>query len=385
MTEFKLKKEVVQASPSPIREFKQQIEDIDGLIDLTLGQPDFSAPQEVHQAAIEAIEANKDGYTASRGLPEALQAISDYLKRHYDLDYQAESEILITNGGTGALFNTIFALLNQGDKVLVPSPHYPVYQNHICFAGGQMITVDVSDDDFILTPQRLEEVLEKEGDIKALLLTYPSNPTGVTYKRDELQALAEVLKGKEIIVVSDEIYSELLYDQEHVSIAEFLPEQTIILNGLSKSHAMTGWRSGMIVGPEAMIDQIFKVNQASVNTVNTITQFASVAAYSQACDSHIVSMRDQYHQRRDYLMEELSALGFACTKADGAFYLFVKIPEDYTGDDHDFCLALAKEAKIGVIPGSAFGEAGQGYFRISYAAAMDVLQEFIAQLKVFVD
>lgn len=384
MSRFDFNHKVLEAQASPIRLFKGEIDTIEGLIDLTLGQPDFHAPDIVHEAAHRAIDNNADGYTSSMGLVELREAISEYLKRHNDLTY-ALDEIIVTNGATGALFSAIYALLNPGDKVLFASPHYPVYQTIINLAHGETIAVDVSESDFVLTVDQIRQARKEHGEIKVILLNYPSNPTGQSYTDEQLKDLADEIRGTNTLVISDEIYSELLYDHDHVSIAKYLPEQTIVLNGVSKSHAMTGWRSGFIAAPKEIMDQIFKVNQASINTLNTVTQYASLAAYSEAGDQYIYDMRDEYKRRRDYLKEEMSQLGFATSNPSGAFYLFAKIPAWYEGSDYDFCLELAQEAKIGVIPGSSFGEAGSGFFRLSYAASQEKLEQFIQHLKGFVE
>lgn len=384
MSKFNFNHKVSEAQASPIRLFKGKISDIEGLIDLTLGQPDFHAPDIVHEAAHQAIDNNADGYTSSMGLVELREAISQYLKRHNNLTYALE-EIIVTNGATGALFSSVYAILNPGDKVLVASPHYPVYKTIINLAHGDMVAVDVSETDFVLTTDHIREAKEEHGEIKVILLNYPSNPTGQTYTDDQLKELADEIRGTNTLVISDEIYSELVYDEKHVSIAKYLPEQTIVLNGVSKSHAMTGWRSGFIAAPKEIMDQIFKVNQASINTLNTVTQYASLAAYSEAGDQYIYDMRDEYKKRRDYLKEEMGQLGFTTSNPSGAFYLFAKIPDWYKGSDYDFCLEIAEEAKIGVIPGSSFGEAGQGYFRLSYAASQEKLEQYIEHLRQFVE
>lgn len=382
MDNILLNQRVVNAKPSPIRAFNDRISGIDGLLKLTLGEPDFKAPDAVHKAAIEAIEKGHDGYTHSRGMIELRQAIAGYLDRRNGLKYDPETEIIASHGGTGALFSTLFALLNEGDKVVVPSPHYAVYQTILSLCGATYVPVDVSADGFILTGDRLEEVIAEEGEIKLVLMNHPSNPTGVTYTEDQLSDLAGVLRKHGILAVSDEIYSELTYGRKHISMGEVLRDQTIVLNGASKSHAMTGWRMGIIAGPEEYISQIFKVQQASINTPNTAAQYGAIAAYAD-CDEAVDEMKAVYDKRRSYIRDAMREIGFETADPTGAFYLFVKVPDWFDGSDEDFCVSLAEEAKVGVIPGSAFGEAGSGFFRISYAASTEDLEEFVRRVKAF--
>ncbi|AXY24593.1 aromatic amino acid aminotransferase [Suicoccus acidiformans] len=382
MYSFNINKQSERISSSPIRRFNDQISHIDDLLKLTLGEPDFNAPLKVRQAAIDAIEAGVTGYTHSRGTIELRQAIQNYLKRHYDLDYRAEDEIIVSVGATGALFAAITAVTNPGDQVIAPAPHYVIYQTQTILAGGEFVSVDVSEDAFILTPERLEETLKANPRAKTLILNHPSNPTGATYTREQLEALVPIIKTHQLTVISDEIYAELTYDSEHVSMAKLLPEQTILINGASKSHAMTGWRMGFIAAPKEILDTIFKIQQATINTPNTLAQAASVVAYND-CDEDILAMRAEYQKRCHYLAAELTRLGYQYVNPQGAFYLFVQVPADFAGNDVDFCLTLAEQAKIGVIPGSSFGQSGAGYFRISYAASMADLEEFIHRLEAF--
>lgn len=382
---FDFNKRVKNAKSSPIRQFSEKISSIEDILMLTLGQPDFHAPELVHAEAIKTINDKKDAYTSSNGLAELREAISSYVKRRYNLTYDAEKEILVTHGATGALFSSLFALLNPGDKVLVPSPYYPVYKTQIEMAQAEIVLADVSDTDFILTGERFLKYYEANPEIKVVLLNYPSNPTGVTYSKEALKNLADVIAQKDVVVISDEIYAELTYGAPHTSIASYLFDQTIVINGLSKSHAMTGWRMGFITGPELFINEIAKVSQATINTPNTMAQYASIMAYGEENDAVVKQMKAEYKNRRDYLIEELHKLGYSTSDPAGAFYLFIKVPDWYTASDEAFCLALAHEAKIGVIPGSAFGEAGNGYFRLSYAASQEDLTEFIKRIKRFTE
>ena len=382
MVNYEFNKQLLSIEPSPIRSFNDQISAIDGVLKLTIGEPDFPTPAFIKEAAVQAINADLNGYTHSRGLLELRQAISRFLKRKYQLNYNAEDEIIVTVGATEALFAALLTVLNKGDKVIIPSPNYVIYGTHVKLAGGEPIIVDVSSDDFVLTPERLEATLAKHPTTKVLLLNHPCNPTGVTYTKTQLEALAEVVKRHQLLVVSDEIYSELTYDIEHVSFASLLPEHTILINGASKSHSMTGWRSCFIAAPAELTNQIFKAHQAMVNTPPSPSQYASVVAYDQG-DESIAEMRNAYRQRRDLLVTGLNKLGYSTLAPQGAFYLFVQTPDWFEGDDFEFCLALAKEAKVGVVPGSAFGEAGSRYFRLSYAASVEQLQEALRRIEIF--
>lgn len=382
MTVFTLNQTLATIKPSPIRSFNDKISNIEGLIKLTLGEPDFPTPDFIKEAAIQAIQADLNGYTHSRGLIELRQAIARFLKRKYDLIYRPEDEIIVTVGATEALFSTFMAILNSGDKVIVPSPNYVIYETHVKLAGAELVPVDVSGSEFLLTASQLETTLRQHPETKVLLLNHPCNPTGVTYSRSQLEELLSVAKKHQLIVVSDEIYSELTYSDAHVSVANILPEQTILINGASKSHAMTGWRSCFIAAPATFTEQIFKVHQATVNTPTSASQYASIAAYDKGDDS-IIAMRETYRERRDLLMTGLHTLGYTTSAPKGAFYLFVKVPDWFSGDDFEFCLELAHQAKVGSVPGQAFGDAGRGYFRLSYAASTEQLQEALRRIATY--
>lgn len=382
MTKWTLNQRLETLKPSAIRAFNDQISEIEDLIFLTLGEPDFDTPDPIKQAAIEAISHSSNGYTHSKGLLSLRQAIHDYLLRKYQVAYDPQEEIIVTTGATEAIFASLMGLLNPGDQVLVPAPNYAVYGTQIGICGGQMVPIDVSNEDFLLSPDRLERAIKDHPKARLLLFNHPNNPTGRSYQATQLEELAQVIKAHDLLVLSDEIYAELSYQAPHVSMAKFLPDQTILINGASKSHAMTGWRMGFICGPQQMITEIFKVHQAAVNTPNTQAQYAALAAYQKG-DQEIIQMRQAYQLRRNYLLKAFTDLGYQVTPPQGAFYLFISVPEWFQGDERDFCLALANEAKVGVIPGSAFGQAGRGYFRLSYAASMEELEEAIEQIDQF--
>ena len=371
---------------SLIRQFDQSISSIPGVLRLTLGEPDFTTPDHVKEAAKAAIDANESHYTGMSGLLELRQAASQFVNEKYNLSYDPETEILVTIGATEALSATLTAILEEGDKVLLPAPAYPGYEPIVNLVGAEIVEIDTTENDFVLTPEMLEKaILEQGNQLKAVILNYPANPTGVTYSREQMAALADVLKKYDVFVVCDEVYSELTYtDQPHVSIAEFLPEQTIVINGLSKSHAMTGWRLGFTFAPAAFTAQLIKSHQYLVTAANTMAQFAGVEALTAGKDD-AEPMKREYIERRDYIIEKMTELGFKIIKPDGAFYIFAKIPADYNQDSFAFLKDFAQKKAVAFIPGAAFGQYGEGYVRLSYAASMDTIKEAMKRLKEYME
>ena len=371
---------------SLIRQFDQSISSIPGVLRLTLGEPDFTTPDHVKEAAKAAIDANENHYTGMSGLLELRQAASQFVKEKYNLSYDPETEILVTIGATEALSATLTAILEEGDKVLLPAPAYPGYEPIVNLVGAEIVEIDTTENDFVLTPEMLEKaILEQGNQLKAVILNYPANPTGVTYSREQMAVLADVLKKYDVFVVCDEVYSELTYtEQPHVSIAEFLPEQTIVINGLSKSHAMTGWRLGFTFAPAAFTAQLIKSHQYLVTAANTMAQFAGVEALTAGKDD-AEPMKREYIERRDYIIEKMTELGFKIIKPDGAFYIFAKIPADYNQDSFAFLKDFAQKKAVAFIPGAAFGQYGEGYVRLSYAASMDTIKEAMKRLKEYME
>ena len=371
---------------SLIRQFDQSISNIPGVLRLTLGEPDFTTPDHVKEAAKAAIDANESHYTGMSGLLALRQAASQFVKEKYNLSYDPETEILVTIGATEALSATLTAILEEGDKVLLPAPAYPGYEPIVNLVGAEIVEIDTTENDFVLTPDMLEKaILEQGNQLKAVILNYPANPTGVTYSREQMTALADVLKKYDVFVVCDEVYSELTYtDQPHVSIAEFLPEQTIVINGLSKSHAMTGWRLGFTFAPAAFTAQLIKSHQYLVTAANTMAQFAGVEALTAGKDD-AEPMKREYIERRDYIIEKMTELGFKIIKPDGAFYIFAKIPAGYNQDSFAFLKDFAQKKAVAFIPGAAFGQYGEGYVRLSYAASMDTIKEAMKRLKEYME
>ena len=369
---------------SLIRQFDQAISEIPGILRLTLGEPDFTTPDHVKEAAKRAIDQNQSYYTGMSGLLTLRQAASNFVKEKYQLDYNPENEILVTIGATEALSATLTAILEEGDKVLLPAPAYPGYEPIVNLVGAEIVEIDTTENGFVLTPEMLEKAILEQGDkLKAVILNYPANPTGITYSREQLEALAAVLRKYEIFVVCDEVYSELTYTGEnHVSLGTMLRDQAIIINGLSKSHAMTGWRLGFIFAPANFIAQLIKSHQYLVTAANTMAQHAAVEALT-AGKNDAEPMKKEYIQRRDYIINKMTDLGFEIIKPDGAFYIFAKIPADYNQDSFAFLKDFAQKKAVAFIPGAAFGQYGEGYVRLSYAASMGTIREAMKRLEEY--
>lgn len=377
-------KQLDKIQVSLIRQFDQAISEIPGVLRLTLGEPDFTTPDHVKEAAKRAIDQDQSYYTGMSGLLTLRQAASDFVKEKYQLDYNPENEILVTIGATEALSATLTAILEEGDKVLLPAPAYPGYEPIVNLVGAEIVEIDTTENGFVLTPEMLEKAILEQGDkLKAVILNYPANPTGITYSREQLEALAAVLRKYEIFVVCDEVYSELTYTGEnHVSLGTMLRDQAIIINGLSKSHAMTGWRLGFIFAPANFTAQLIKSHQYLVTAANTMAQHAAVEALT-AGKNDAEPMKKEYIQRRDYIIEKMTNLGFEIIKPDGAFYIFAKIPAGYNQDSFAFLKDFAQKKAVAFIPGAAFGRYGEGYVRISYAASMETIREAMKRLEEY--
>ena len=377
-------KQLDKIQVSLIRQFDQAISEIPGVLRLTLGEPDFTTPDHVKEAAKRAIDQDQSYYTGMSGLLTLRQAASDFVKEKYQLDYNPENEILVTIGATEALSATLTAILEEGDKVLLPAPAYPGYEPIVNLVGAEIVEIDTTENGFVLTPEMLEKAILEQGDkLKAVILNYPANPTGITYSREQLEALAVVLRKYEIFVVCDEVYSELTYTGEnHVSLGTMLRDQAIIINGLSKSHAMTGWRLGFIFAPANFTAQLIKSHQYLVTAANTMAQHAAVEALT-AGKNDAEPMKKEYIQRRDYIIDKMTDLGFEIIKPDGAFYIFAKIPAGYNQDSFAFLKDFAQKKAVAFIPGAAFGQYGEGYVRLSYAASMETIREAMKRLEEY--
>ncbi|WP_076657576.1 aminotransferase class I/II-fold pyridoxal phosphate-dependent enzyme [Lactiplantibacillus plantarum] len=375
--------EIAAIQPSDILAFNAEIANIPGIVRLTLGEPDFNTPEHVKQAAIESIEADESHYAPSNGTLALQTAAAEFLAAKYDVHYDPASEVIITAGATGGIYTALTSILNPGDEVLIPTPIFPLYIAIVKLSGATPVFMDTSDNGFVLSPDQLQTTLAAHPKTKAVVLNFPSNPTGVTYRHDDLKALAAVLADQPIFVLSDEIYSELTYGEPHESIANYLPTQTILLNGVSKSHAMTGWRIGIMCAPKAITAQLGKIHQFTVTSTTTNAQAAATEALKNGLDDAQV-MKREYQERRDYLYDALNDLGFQSAKPEGAFYLFSKIPAGLPQNSMAFCRELAHEARVALIPGSSFGPGGEGYVRISYAASMADLKTAVTRLRTYV-
>ena len=376
-------KNVYEIAVSLIRQFDEKVSGIPNMLKLTLGEPDFNTPEHVKEAGQQAIKDNFSHYTGMSGLIDVREAASRFLSEKYTVNYQPTTEVLVTVGATEALSASLLSILEAGDKVLLPAPTYPGYEPLILLAGAEPVYIDTRETGFVLTPEQIDQAMEEHGDkVKEIIITSPSNPTGVAYNEAEVSALSETLKKYPIFVISDEIYSELNYETKHVSFGKYLRDQTIVINGLSKSHAMTGWRIGFIFAPAELVEQIIKVHQYLVTAASTISQKAAVRALVQGISDAEV-MREEYRERRDYVYQAMTKLGFEVARPSGAFYIFAKIPAEYEQDSMAFCIDLAEKNQLAIIPGIAFGPEGEGYVRISYAASMESLVEAMNRLSTY--
>lgn len=376
-------KNVYEIAVSLIRQFDEKVSGIPNMLKLTLGEPDFNTPEHVKEAGQQAIRDNFSHYTGMSGLMDVREAASRFLSEKYTVNYDPTTEVLVTVGATEALSASLLSILEAGDKVLLPAPTYPGYEPLILLAGAEPVYIDTRETGFVLTPEQIDQAMAEHGDkVKAIIITSPSNPTGVAYNEAEVLALSETLKKYPVFVISDEIYSELNYETKHVSFGKYLREQTILINGLSKSHAMTGWRIGFIFAPVELTEQIIKVHQYLVTAASTISQKAAVRALVQGISDAEI-MREEYRERRDYVYQAMTKLGFDVARPSGAFYIFAKIPANLEQDSMAFCIDLAEKNQLAIIPGIAFGPEGEGYVRISYAASMESLVEAMNRLSTY--
>jgi len=371
---------IQQIQVSGIRRFDEAISEIPDIIKLTVGEPDLPTPAHIKKAGIQAIRDDFSHYSPLMGFQKLQAAASRYFNEKYQLTY-APSEIIATVGATEAVATALITLLNPGDSVLLPTPCYTSYEPVIAMAHAKVIPIDTTQTGYKLTPAGLEATIQanQSQHLKAILLNYPTNPTGVTYTKAELTALVTVIKAAGLTVISDEVYSELTYDHPHTALATLYPEGTITINGLSKSHAMTGWRLGFIMAPLALITEMKKTHQYLVTSTSSISQVAGIEALTNGLADG-PQMRAIYQKRRDYVTTRLNEIGFNYVYPTGAFYLFVQVPSEFNGTSWDFAKQLAHQAHVAVIPGSSFGPAGEGWFRISYAASQTALRESLNRI-----
>ena len=365
---------------SGIRKFFNMVAHIDDLISFTIGQPDFPTPEHVKKAGIAAIEENFTTYTHNAGTIELRAAACNFVKIKYGLHYKPESEVIVTAGASEAIDIAFRSILIEGSEVILPGPIYPGYEPIIRMMGATPVHVDIRQNQFRFTLDMIKPFITEKT--RCIVLPYPSNPTGVSLSESELREIAEYIKNKDIFILADEIYSELTYDEPHKSIATFLKDQTIVINGLSKSHSMTGWRIGFLFAPEGITQHILKVHQYNISCATSIAQKAALEAVTTGIDDAHV-MKKEYLKRREYVFNRLTAMGLDSVKPDGAFYFFIKIPESIRLNSFDFALKLVHETKVAVVPGSAFSEFGEGYFRLSFACSMETLEIGLDRLEQF--
>jgi aminotransferase len=367
---------------SGIRKFYNMVSHIDDVISFTIGQPDFQTPEHVKLAGIQAIEENFTSYTPNAGIPELRTAACNFVKKKYGLTYEPESEVIVTMGASEAIDIAFRTILTEGTEVILPGPIYPGYEPIIRMCGAVPVHVDIRKNQFRFTLEMIKPFITEKT--RCIVLPYPSNPTGVSLTEIELKEIADYLKEREIFVLADEIYSELTYDQHHLSIASFIKEKTIVINGLSKSHSMTGWRIGFLFAPKDITKHILKVHQYNVSCANSIAQKAALAALTTGMDDAI-PMKREYIQRRDYVYNRLTAMRLSVVKPDGAFYFFVEIPDSIPMNSFDFALEMVHQAKVAVVPGSAFSEYGEGYFRLSFACSLETLEIGLNRIQQFLN
>lgn len=383
-----LNKTVTQIKPSGIRKFFDIAATMDGVISLGVGEPDFQTPWQIRKEGINSLERGRTKYSANRGTAELRKEISNYLERRYGVSYKPETEILVTVGGSEAIDAAIRAIVGPGDEVIIPQPSYVCYEPITVLAGGVPVIIETkAENDFKITPEELKNAITDKT--KALVLPYPCNPTGTILEKEDIAALEKVLDGTNILIISDEIYSELTYGgNKHISPASVgnLKERTITVNGFSKAYSMTGWRLGYACGPEEILKQITKIHQYAIMCAPTTSQYA--AAYAlRNCDDSVEHMREEYDRRRRLIVSGFNKLGLTCREPKGAFYAFPCIKSTGLSSD-EFCEKLLQSKKVAVVPGTAFGKGGDGFIRASYCysaehilKALSRIEEFLKELK----
>ncbi len=379
-----LSKAVVSIPPSGIRKFFDIVSEMKDAISLGVGEPDFDTPWHIREEGIYSLEKGRTFYTSNAGLKELKIEICNYLSRRFDLCYDYNKEVMVTVGGSEAIDIALRAMVEPGDEVLIPQPCYVSYQPCTVLAGGVPVVIQLKgENDFKLTRQELVEAITDKT--KILILAFPNNPTGAIMDYEDLAKIVDLIIEKDLIVISDEIYSELTYGARHVSIASFpgMKERTIVINGFSKSYAMTGWRLGYAAGPALIMEQMIKIHQFAIMCAPTTSQYAGIEAVKNG-DPDVEMMRDAYDKRRRYVVHALRKMGLDCFEPYGAFYVFPCIKSlNMTSDE--FATLLLQEEKVAVVPGTAFGDCGEGYLRISYAYSIDNLKIALERMERFVE
>lgn len=378
-----LSDKIVDIKPSGIRKFFDIVSEMDDAISLGVGEPDFDTPWHIRDEGIYSLEKGRTFYTSNAGLKELKLEICNYLERRFHLTYNYANEVLVTVGGSEAIDIALRTMVNPGDEVLIPQPSYVSYEPCAVLADAVPVIINLkAENEFRLTAQELRDTITDKT--KVLVLPFPNNPTGAIMEKKDLEEIAEVILEKDLFVISDEIYSELTYKADHVSIASIpgMQERTILINGFSKSYAMTGWRLGYACGPKIIIEQMLKIHQFAIMCAPTTSQYAAVEALRNG-DDDVVEMREAYNQRRRYLMYAFKEMGLPCFEPYGAFYVFPCIREFGMTSD-EFATRFLQEEKVAVVPGTAFGDCGEGFIRISYAYSLENLKVAIGRLADFV-
>lgn len=379
-----LSDKVVNIAPSGIRKFFDVVSEMPDAISLGVGEPDFDTPWYIREEGIYSLEQGRTFYTSNAGLKELKEEIALYLNRRQGLTYDPNHEIMVTVGGSEGIDVALRAILNPGEEVILPEPCYVSYLPCITLADGVPVRINLKEENqFKLTKEELLDAITDKT--KAVILAFPNNPTGAVMTREDLEPIVEVILEKDLIVLTDEIYSELTYGTEHVSIASFpgMKERTILINGFSKAYAMTGWRLGYACAPALIMEQMIKIHQFAIMCAPTTSQYAAVAALRH-CDEEVQKMRESYNQRRRLLLKAFEDMGLRCFEPYGAFYAFPCI-EEFGMTSEEFANRFLQEEKVAVVPGTAFGECGEGFLRISYAYSIDELKEALGRLKKFVE
>ena len=379
-----LSDKIVNIKPSGIRKFFDIVSEMEDAISLGVGEPDFDTPWHIRDEGIYAFERGKTFYTSNAGLKDLRLEISKYLQRSQNVPYDSDCEILVTVGGSEAIDIGLRAVINPGDEVIIPQPSYVSYEPCAILAGAKPVILELrAEDEFRLTPELLlSKITEKT---KILILPFPNNPTGAIMEREDLEKIAKILIEKDILVMSDEIYSELTYSGKHVSITSIkgMKERTILINGFSKAYAMTGWRLGYACGPKEIIKQMTKIHQYAIMCAPTTSQYAAIEALKNG-DEDVLKMRQAYNMRRRFLMDAFKKMNLKCFEPFGAFYVFPCIKE-FGMTSEEFATRFLKEEKVAVVPGTAFGDCGEGFLRISYAYSLENLKVAIGRLEKFVE
>lgn len=378
-----IKENVKNMPPSGIRKYFDIVNEMEGVISLGVGEPDFVTPWNVREAGIYSIEQGHTHYSSNAGFIELRNEICKYLKRRFNLSYDPENEVIVTVGGSEGIDIALRALVGPGDEVIVPEPSFVAYKGCTAFTGATAKVIELKEkDEFKLMPEDLEKAITPRT--KVVIIPFPNNPTGAIMTREELQGIVDVLKDKDIIVISDEIYSELCYGERHVSIASFpeIKDKTLVINGFSKSYAMTGWRLGYLCGHKALISEMKKIHQYAIMCSPTTAQFAAVEALKRG-DDNVEEMRKEYNRRRRVLVDGFRKMGLSCFEPLGAFYVFPSIQALGMSSD-EFCERLLRQEKVLVVPGNAFGDCGEGFIRACYASSMENIMEALKRIERFV-